>query len=190
MRVVGLGVSQVECKEKVVRDCFSRRSALRGALGGGAFALFGCSRPPADRDGEAMASAAETGAQVSQDRAMVVYRDPSCGCCEAWAAIARQAGYAVTVRDDADMPALKRRLGVPEALDSCHTTVIEDYLVEGHVPMQHVARLLRERPPGVRGIGVPGMPLGSPGMEAPDGSGEDFQVFAFDAAGKTQQFTA
>jgi hypothetical protein len=74
---------------------------------------------------------------------------------------------------------------VPADLASCHTTTVGGYVVEGHVPLDQVARLLRERPTGIRGIAVPGMPAGSPGMETPDGSVEPYQVIAFDAQGRT-----
>ena len=120
---------------------------------------------------------------------MIVYRDPSCGCCEAWAQLARQAGFGARVIDEPDMPAIKRRLGVPEALASCHTAVVDDFVLEGHVPFAQIERLLRTRPPGVKGIGVPGMPAGSPGMEMPDGRRDEFDVLAFDGAGRTFVFS-
>src|SRR3546814_11676939 len=74
------------------------------------------------------------------------------------------------------MAAVKTRYGVPDQLASCHTAVIGGYAIEGHVPMQHVARLLRDKPRDIRGIAVPGMPRGSPGMEMPDGSADAFEV--------------
>jgi hypothetical protein len=122
--------------------------------------------------------------------AMTVFRDPSCGCCEAWAEIARKAGHRVDLRDDQDMTAVKRRLGVPEQLASCPTAEVGGMVIEGHVPIEEVARLLREKPAGIRGIAVPGMPAGSPGMEVPDGTKQPFQVIAFDASGKTSVFRA
>lgn len=121
--------------------------------------------------------------------AMTVYRDPSCGCCEAWARLAREAGFEATLIDDPDMASVKRRLGVPENLASCHTAVVGDFVLEGHVPFAQVERLLRTRPRGVKGIAVPGMPAGSPGMEMPDGRRDAFDVFAFDAAGRTFVFS-
>ena len=86
------------------------------------------------------------------------------------------------------MPAVKQRLGVPASLASCHSATIANYVVEGHVPFDRLARLLSERPAGVRGIAVAGMPAGSPGMESPDGRSEPFQVFAFDARGRSFPF--
>lgn len=121
---------------------------------------------------------------------MTVYRDPSCGCCEAWADLATGAGYRVSVIDHPDMPAIKKRFGVPEALSSCHTAIVAGYAVEGHVPLEHVARLLEAKPAGIRGIAVSGMPRGSPGMEMPDGSRDPFEVMAFDTAGQATRFEA
>ena len=121
---------------------------------------------------------------------MLVYRDPECGCCEAWADIARKAGYNVTVESRADMAAVKERYGVPPDLASCHTAIVAGYAIEGHVPMPHVAKLLRDKPRNIRGIAVPGMPRGSPGMEMPDGSTDAFGVMAFGADGKVSEFRA
>lgn len=119
---------------------------------------------------------------------MLVYRDPSCGCCEAWAELAKQRGFTVKVVDHPDMPALKRTNGVPDQLASCHTAIIGGYVVEGHVPFEAVERLLASKPADLIGIAVPGMPRGSPGMEMPDGSRDDFQVIAFAKDGGTRPF--
>ena len=119
---------------------------------------------------------------------MTVYRDPSCGCCEAWAALARDSGYEVSVIDHPDMPAIKKRFGVPDGLSSCHTAIVAGYAIEGHVPFEHVARLLETKPAELRGIAVAGMPRGSPGMEMPDGSKDPFAVIAFDKAGRSTRF--
>ena len=121
---------------------------------------------------------------------MTVYRDPSCGCCEAWAGIARNAGYQVNIVDHPNMAAIKRQYGVPDALLSCHTAVVGGYAIEGHVPIEDVKRLLEQRPPKLKGIAVAGMPLGSPGMEVPDGTKEPFEVMAFDSAGRISPFRA
>ncbi len=96
---------------------------------------------------------------------MIVHKTPWCGCCTAWAEQAEAAGFAVELRDIEDMSPIKRALGVPAAQASCHTAEVEGYFVEGHVPFDDIKRLLAERP-AARGIAVPGMPLGSPGMEA------------------------
>jgi hypothetical protein len=86
-----------------------------------------------------------------------------------------------------DLAPVKRRLGVPPALQSCHTAVVEGYVIEGHVPADLIDRLLRERP-SVVGLAVPGMPVGSPGMEAPGQAAERYQVLAFDQKGRTTVF--
>ena len=116
--------------------------------------------------------------------AMTIYRDPGCGCCGNWAEMARRTGFPVTMMDSPDMPGLKRRLGVPQQLSACHTAVVGGYVIEGHVPFDRVLGLVSRRPRGIRGLAVPGMPVGSPGMEVPSGARESFQVFAFNAAGR------
>jgi hypothetical protein len=94
---------------------------------------------------------------------MDVAKDPYCGCCGAWADLAREAGFDVTLRDVEDMAAEKAAAGVPDDLWSCHTARVGGYVIEGHVPFDAVARLLAERP-DIAGLAVPGMPMGSPGM--------------------------
>lgn len=150
----------------------ARRTLLSGMAAGGVLLVVGCSGR-----GEGAAPASPTAA------AMTVHRDPNCGCCTNWAQIARKAGFQVDVRDDPDMAGVKQRLGVPAKLASCHTAEIGGFVIEGHVPIEQVRRLLRERPAGVRGLAVPGMPAGSPGMEMPDGTRQPFQVMAFGEAG-------
>lgn len=167
----------------------SRRGAVGGILSAGALILVGCSRRKATQEaGQPAASSAPE--NVVPAAAMVVHRDPSCGCCEAWSALARNAGYAVTLKDEPDMAAIKRQYFVPEELASCHTAVLGGYAIEGHVPFDDVARLLREKPANIVGIAVPGMPRGSPGMEMPDGSKDHFQVSAFDRAGRVSVWNA
>lgn len=100
---------------------------------------------------------------------MTVYKDPNCGCCHAWATAMAAAGYSVDIRDTDDLAAVKARLGVPADMQGCHTAVVEDYYLEGHVPLAAVERLLQERS-SLRGLAVPGMPAGSLGM------GEDPQA--------------
>ncbi|AHG49640.1 metal-binding protein (plasmid) [Rhizobium leguminosarum bv. trifolii CB782] len=94
---------------------------------------------------------------------MTVYKDPNCGCCHEWAKAMTAAGYSVDLRDTDDLAAVKARLAVPARLQGCHTAVFEGYYLEGHVPLQAVQRMLRERPV-VRGLVVSGMPPGSLGM--------------------------
>ncbi|GGN45968.1 metal-binding protein [Novosphingobium indicum] len=121
---------------------------------------------------------------VAQAASYTMFRDPSCGCCESWAAHIRDGLHAdVAVQDSADMGAVKDREGVPEELRSCHTMIVDGYVIEGHVPAADIARLLRERPAGVEGLAVAGMPVGSPGMEM-GGRTQPYQVIAFGPAGK------
>lgn len=110
----------------------------------------------------------------------VMHRDPGCGCCEQWAAQVRKAfGRSVKVVDDANRPALQRRLGLPGNLASCHTALIDGMAFEGHVPIADMKRALAAKPKGVRGLAVAGMPLGSPGMEAPGYPADRYNVIAF-----------
>lgn len=172
---------------------FTRRKVIGGAAALGSLTLIGCGRPATQGSAQRQGSekeARESPPPAPQLAAMQVYRDPACGCCEEWAEIARQAGYRVSITDHPEMAAIKRQYGVPDELLSCHTTVVGDYAVEGHVPLEDVKRLLAERPSGIRGIAVAGMPRGSPGMEVPDGSKDPFQVMAFDSAGRISPFRA
>lgn len=148
--------------------------------------MTGCSASQPKR-AEASEKAAR-GSSRTRQAAMTVYRDPSCGCCEAWARLARDAGFDVALIDEPDMPTRKRTLGVPEELASCHTAVVGDRIFEGHVPFDQVDRLLRMRPAGISGLAVPGMPVGSPGMETPDARRDPYQVIAFGAGGRSSIF--
>jgi len=112
------------------------------------------------------------------DAEVVVYKSPSCGCCGNWVEHLRANGFSVAVRERDDLTPVKTRLGVPDALQSCHTAEVGGYVVEGHVPAADIRRLLAERPPQARGLAVPGMPAGAPGME--DGRRRDaYQVILF-----------
>lgn len=124
------------------------------------------------------AAGAATRAAAAAPR-VEVWRDPGCGCCGGWARHMRQAGFEVFVHDVGDLDAVKRANGVPEALRSCHTAVVEGYAIEGHVPAADVRRLLAERP-RARGLAVPGMPPSAPGMDMP---GTPYEVVLFGAPG-------
>lgn len=104
--------------------------------------------------------------QAAEPVAIDVYRDPSCGCCQDWIRHLQANGFAVTDHVETDMGAVKSRLGVPYSLGSCHTAVIDGKFVEGHVPAADILRLRRQ--PDLIGAAVPGMPVGSPGMEIGD----------------------
>jgi len=125
-------------------------------------------------------------AQAQSGPAIDVVKTPTCGCCNGWIAHMRQAGFQVRVRDVPDTTPIARRLGVPDDLRSCHTASVGGYAVEGHVPAADIRRLLRERPQAA-GIAVPGMPMGSPGME--HGSHrQPYQTILFTRAGRRTVF--
>lgn len=109
---------------------------------------------------------------------IVVYKDPNCGCCGAWAARMTAAGFSVETRIETRMNLIKARHGVPDDLVSCHTALVEGYVIEGHVPAEAIAKLLAERPK-LAGLSVPGMPVGSPGMEVAGEKPDPFRVIGF-----------
>jgi hypothetical protein len=111
-----------------------------------------------------------------------VYKDPNCGCCTGWIAHLRHHGFVTRVTDTPEMSTVKVRLGVPNALASCHTAQLGNYIIEGHVPAHAIKRLLKEKP-DVLGLAVPGMPIGSPGMEG--GAPETYDVILFGKDGST-----
>lgn len=113
----------------------------------------------------------------SQRSTMVVYKSPTCGCCVKWGEHMENAGFEVESRDMSDMSSIKEELGVPQVASSCHTAVVGGYIVEGHVPVRYVQQLLKEKP-DISGIAVPGMPIGSPGMEGPNA--KPYEVVTFD----------
>ncbi|ALA18088.1 MULTISPECIES: DUF411 domain-containing protein [Chelatococcus] len=114
---------------------------------------------------------------------VTVSRDPACGCCEAWVEHMRAAGFRVTVVETTAINRVKARLGVPQDLASCHTAEVAGYVLEGHVPADAVVRLLAERPVGT-GLAVPGMPVGSPGMEVEGVAPDTYEVLLFGPAGQ------
>ncbi|GAB3734299.1 hypothetical protein GCM10028862_17360 [Luteimonas pelagia] len=145
---------------------------------------------PAD-DATAVAGAAPTAppqtidAPIAVDPSLlVVHKNPSCGCCGLWVEHMHAHGFPVDVREIGDMGPVKERLGVPPGMGSCHTAEIGGYFIEGHVPAEDVRRLLAERPEA-RGLTVPGMPLGSPGMEVPDGRTQPYEVLLVAHDGST-----
>ena len=103
-----------------------------------------------------------TNAAVAAD--ITVYKSPSCGCCFGWVNHMRQNGHRVKAINRDDLEGIKRMAGVPEQLQSCHTAIVDGYVIEGHVPASDIEKLLAERPKA-KGLAVPGMPGGSPGME-------------------------
>lgn len=116
---------------------------------------------------------------------IVMHRDPGCGCCEKWAVQVRQQfGRKVQIVDDSNRAAFQRRLGVPAALASCHTAVIDDMAFEGHVPIADMKRVIAQHPRGVRGLAVAGMPIGSPGMKVAGAKSQPYNVIAFGPGGQ------
>ena len=114
----------------------------------------------------------------------VMFRDAGCGCCLKWLEQVKASfGRKVTVVNSADMAAVKDKQGVPQVLRSCHTVLVGGYVIEGHVPAKDIARLLREKPKGVKGLAVGGMPIGSPGMEHGDHR-EAYKVMTFGPGGQ------
>jgi hypothetical protein len=158
-------------------DLPSRRrilTALGAALGTAPALALLASRPAA-----ALAAPAASGATLD------VWKSPSCGCCGGWVEHMRAAGFAPRVHEAEDLEPVKRARGVPPALASCHTAVVDGYVVEGHVPAADVLRLLAERP-RARGLAVPGMPMDAPGMDGR--TGEPYEVVLFGAEGGDRVF--
>lgn len=127
-------------------------------------------------------------AELTLDRptTITIHKSPSCGCCGDWAKHLERHGFTVEERPRDDMAALKRELGVPQRLASCHTAQVGGYLIEGHVPADDIKRLLKERP-GIAGLAVPAMPVGSPGMEM-EGRKDRFAVIGFDRQGGVELY--
>ncbi|PJC87517.1 CopG family transcriptional regulator [Vibrio sp. HA2012] len=113
-----------------------------------------------------------------------LYKSPTCGCCSQWAAIMKEKGYEVNIHLMNNRDSVKDPFDMPSQLSSCHTAVIDGYMVEGHVPEADIARLLEERPSDISGIAVPGMPQYSPGMASRDKNYQDFNVVAFNKEGQ------
>lgn len=117
-----------------------------------------------------------------------VWKDPNCGCCKDWIALLEKNGFATTVIDQGNNAA-RARLGMPQKFGSCHTALVQGYVIEGHVPVADLQRLLKEKPPAL-GLSVPGMPIGSPGMDGPayGGRRDPFQVLLIQRDGSTSVF--
>lgn len=118
---------------------------------------------------------------------VAVYKTPTCACCDNWIAHLRQAGFVVQINVLPNLRSLRSSHGMPEALASCHSGLIDGYFVEGHVPAQDIRRLIAQRPDAV-GLSVPAMPLGSPGMETPGNDREPFDTLLVLKSGQTRIF--
>ncbi len=117
-----------------------------------------------------------------------VYKDPGCGCCTAWVDHLKAAGFAVKVTETGDTSSVRKRLGMPDRFGGCHTATLENYVIEGHVPAAEIKRLLAMKPLAI-GLAVPGMPVGSPGMEYGDRR-DPYQVLLVDRNGRDTVFAS
>lgn len=153
----------------------SRPHRRRVLLGGAGLFLAGCAP------------------DVAQAADLTVYKDPNCGCCRGWVDHMTRAGFTAKVVETADLGSVRARYKVPDGLASCHTALVGGdrrrnhtggYILEGHVPAEDVRRLLVDKP-AATGLAVPGMPLGSPGMETPNGARQPYQVMLFGPKGVT-----
>jgi hypothetical protein len=122
-----------------------------------------------------------TAAHAEEATVVKVYKTPTCGCCVKWIDHLEQAGFSVESETLDNVTPIKAANGVPPRLESCHTAIVDGYVVEGHVPADIISRLLAEKP-DIAGVAVPGMPVGSPGMEM-GGRKDPYQVVSFDDEG-------
>jgi hypothetical protein len=165
---------------------FLKSKVFSAGLLAASLVLVGCTAAQNSRQPTSENVTATAEAQAVLASEITVFRSPTCGCCGKWIDHAEAAGFQVKDEVTEDMSAIKQQYGVPQTLTSCHTTVVGDYVVEGHVPVEDVQRLLVEKP-DVAGIAVPGMPIGSPGMESGDYT-EPYTVFSFTESGETAAF--
>ena len=126
-----------------------------------------------------------TGPAYSAPVPATLYKNPECGCCDGHADYLRHHGFAVTAKATHDLAEISRKAGIPAELQGCHTTFIENYVVDGHVPVEAIKKLLAERP-AIKGITLPGMPDGSPGMSGKKSG--PFKILAIGADGKTNVY--
>ncbi len=134
----------------------------------------------------AMMALGTAGISIAQTAGTIeLYKSPYCGCCGKWAEHMTKAGFSVKTHEIDDVPATRKKLGMPEKLGSCHTAKIGNYLLEGHVPADDIKRLLKEKPKAL-GLAVPGMPAGSPGMDIPNSP--PYETLLVQADGRTRIF--
>lgn len=154
-------------------SCLSRRSFVAALP----FAFMACS---------GQAGGARNSDAAAKPPALAVYKTPSCGCCNAWVAHVKAAGFEVRTIEVADTGPVATRHFVPPALRSCHTAIVAGYAIEGHVPAREIRKLLKDSP-DIAGLAVPGMPIGSPGMEMGERR-DSYQVLAFNRYGQSRVF--
>tara|TARA_R110002124_G_scaffold287127_1_gene470576 strand:- start:3009 stop:3509 length:501 start_codon:yes stop_codon:yes gene_type:complete len=121
---------------------------------------------------------------------VVMYKNEGCQCCTKWADLMNEDQYAVIEKPIPNLMEVKREKGVPPRLESCHTAMVGNYFVEGHVPIEDVNRLLEEKPEGAIGLTAPGMPMGSPGMEVPGRPADNYDVYLVKKDGTTEVFAS
>lgn len=170
-----------------------RKSLLLMLVVASTFALTACAgasegnNPPSS---SVASSAAQTASAPTPSALpmMIVNKSPSCGCCGSWVEHVEKAGFKVKINNTEEMNPIKERVGVPYGKGSCHTAEVGGYFIEGHVPAEDIKRLLAERP-DAKGLTVPGMPAGSPGMELPDGRTQPYTVELVANDGTTSAFS-
>jgi hypothetical protein len=136
-----------------------------------------------------LSSIGAVAAQRSQPPVVEVFKSPTCGCCSKWVDHLRASGFTVKTTETEAIDELKAKHQIPQSARSCHTALVGGYVVEGHVPAADVQRLLKEKP-AIAGIAVPGMPIGSPGMEVPGMRAQAFDVVSFTKQGTTRVFAS
>lgn len=136
----------------------------------------------------AVVAAVEQSAEAHGLAVALVHKSPTCGCCGLWVDHLKEAGFQVEVRNNEDVMPVKQRLGVPYGKGSCHTAEIAGYVIEGHVPAEDIKRLLAEKP-DAKGLVLPGMPMGSPGMEGAEGTAKPYTVELVGRDGTTSPFS-
>lgn len=169
----------------------NRQVVLVGVLVAVLLALVACSNSSNSGMATGVASVAATPASTPDSKfqsVLVVHKNESCSCCGEWVTYLQKAGFNVEVHNEGNLDDVKTRLGVPATKGSCHTAEIEGDLIEGHVPVEDIRRLLAERP-DARGLVVAGMPAGSPGMEVADGHADAFAVELVNRDGTTQVYS-
>lgn len=149
-------------------------------------AMAGCSvATPGESAGSTASSAPPTAADSPL---LTVHKSPTCGCCALWVDHVEASGFRAEIQLANDIEPVKRRVGVPAGYGSCHTAEVEGYFIEGHVPASDIQQLLKERPDAL-GLTVPGMPMGSPGMEVPSGEVRPYTVFLVHKDGTVSPFS-
>ena len=170
-----------------MRIAFTARLTGAGVVGLVLSFLAACKAQRGESSGATETAASTSPAIASAAKAatqplVTVYKNPTCRCCAEWADHLRANGFRVDIREDANLVRVRAERGVPADLASCHTAVVGDYTIEGHVPADVIRKLLQERP-GIAGLAVPGMPAGVPGMPNPGPNRDPYQIFAFDRDG-------